>query len=288
MKRTRFSLLVALIAMSLSATAQTAGQVLRSLTFDAPKALYHPKGNSANMRQTPSTKARKVAVYKSYDQGWWLPNAQIVADEGDNPDWVEANVEGKTVYMSKSVMTKVVPEPFMVNKCQNTPYVWTTTDDPDATAGWMAQAMSWRIGKVKGQSGLYVAEVTDYDGATSLRLGKMVDNVLVFKYKVFFDGGADYERLEGVGKWVAEKEACQDFPYNGAKVCYFRWSNDMLYKADIDFEDGGGMIYETLDLTKLTEPMVYTIFKDEIDNGRINYFYLTSFNFTGKWGRTFM
>ena len=70
MKRTRFSLLVALIAMSLSATAQTAGQVLRSLTFDAPKALYHPKGNSANMRQTPSTKARKVAVYKSYDQGW--------------------------------------------------------------------------------------------------------------------------------------------------------------------------------------------------------------------------
>ena len=170
MKRTRFSLLVALIAMSLSATAQTASQVLRSLTFDAPKALYHPKGNSANMRQTPSTKARKVAVYKSYDQGWWLPNAQIVADEGDNPDWVEANVEGKTVYMSKSVMTKVVPEPFMVNKCQNTPYVWTTTDDPDATAGWMAQAMSWRIGKVKGQSGLYVAEVTDYDGATSLRL----------------------------------------------------------------------------------------------------------------------
>ena len=141
-------------------------------------------------------------MYKSYDQGWWLPNAQIVADEGDNPDWVEANVEGKTVYMSKSVMTKVVPEPFMVNKCQNTPYVWTTTDDPDATAGWMAQAMSWRIGKVKGQSGLYVAEVTDYDGATSLRLGKMVDNVLVFKYKVFFAGGSDYERLEGVGKWT--------------------------------------------------------------------------------------
>lgn len=62
----------------------------------------------------------------------------------------------------------------------------------------------------------------------------------------------------------------------------------MLYKADIDFEDGGGMIYENLDLTKLTEPMVYTIFKDEIENGRINYFYLTSFNFTAKWGRTFM
>ena len=142
MKRTRFSLLVALISMSLSATAQTASQVLRSITFDAPKALYHPKGNSANMRQTPSTKARKVAVYKSYDQGWWLPNAQVVADEGDNPEWVKANVEGKTVYMSKSVMTKVVPEPFMVNKCQNTPYVWTTNDDPDATAGWMAQAMS--------------------------------------------------------------------------------------------------------------------------------------------------
>ncbi|WP_288591913.1 hypothetical protein [uncultured Prevotella sp.] len=285
MKRTRFSLLIALIAMSLSATAQTASQVLRSLTFDAPKALYHPKGNSANMRQTPSTKARKVAVYKSYDQGWWLPTAQLVADEGDNPDWVKANVEGKTVYMSKSVMAKVEPEPFMVNKCQNLPYLWETIDN-DETAGWEGQAMSWRIGKVKGQSGLYVAEVIDYDGATSLRLGKMVNNVLVFKYKVFFAGGSGYERLEGVGKWVAEKEACQDYPYNGAKVCYFRWSNDMLYKADIDFKDGdGGMIYENLDLTKLTEPMVYTIFKDEIDSGRINYFYLTSFNFTSKWER---
>lgn len=69
MKRTRFFLLIALIAMNLSATAQTAAQVLGSLTFDFPKALYHPKGNSANMRQTPSTKARKVAVYNSYDQG---------------------------------------------------------------------------------------------------------------------------------------------------------------------------------------------------------------------------
>lgn len=285
MKRTRFSLLVALIAMSLSATAQTASQVLRNLTFDAPKALYHPKGNSANMRQTPSTKARKVAVYKSYDQGWWLPTAQLVADEGDNPDWVKANVEGKTVYMSKSVMAKVEPEPFMVNKCQNLPYLWETIDN-DETAGWEGQAMSWRIGKVRGQAGLYVAEVIDYDGATSLRLGKMVNNVLVFKYKVFFAGGSGYERLEGVGKWVAEKEACQDYPYNGAKVCYFRWSNDMLYKADIDFKDGdGGMIYENLDLTKLTEPMVYTIFKDEIEGGRINYFYLTSFNFTSKWER---
>lgn len=95
MKRTRFFLLIALIAMNLSATAQTAAQVLGSLTFDSPKALYHPKGNSANMRQAPSTKARKVAVYNSYDQGWWLPNAQIVADEGDNTEWVKANVEGK-------------------------------------------------------------------------------------------------------------------------------------------------------------------------------------------------
>ncbi len=91
MKRTRFFLLIALIAMNLSATAQTAAQVLGSLTFDSPKALYHPKGNSANMRQTPSTKARKVAVYNSYDQGWWLPNAQIVGKR----------IRDASIYMSK-------------------------------------------------------------------------------------------------------------------------------------------------------------------------------------------
>lgn len=288
MKKNKILLLLALLAISFSVAAQTAAQVLGSLTFEAPKALYRAKGNTANMRQSPSTKAGKVKVYDCYDRGWWLSNAQLVADEGDNLDWVKASVEGKTVYMSKTVMTKVEPEPFMVNKCMNRPYVWETTDDPDATAGWMGQAMRWRIGKIKGQSGLYVAEVTDYDGATSLRLGKMVDNVLVFKYKVYFQGGADYQRLEGVGKWTAEKEPCEDFPYNGAKVCYFRWSNDMLFKADYDFEGGGGMMFEALDLTKLTEPMVYTIFKDEIESGRVNYFYLTSFNFTNKWQFEFM
>lgn len=235
------------------------------------------------MRTQPSTKARKADVYSG-----WIPNSYIVNDEGDNAEWVTAKVEGKTVYLSKSVMTKVEPEPFMVNKCQNTPYLWVTANNPSSMDGWEGQAMRWRIGKIKGNSGLYVAEVFDFGCKGYLYLGKMIDNVLVFKYRVFFEGGADYERLEGVGKWVAEKEVCQDYPYNGAKVCYFRWSQDMLYSAHFDFEGGGGMMYEALDLTKLTEPMVYTIFKDVIDRKETNYFYLTSFNFTNKWEREFI
>ena len=48
------------------------------------------------------------------------------------------------------------------------------------------------------------------------------------------------------------------------------------------------MLYEALDLTKLTEPMVYVLFKDVIDRNEIKNFYLTSYNFSSKWYRTFI
>ena len=280
MTKNKILLLIAFLAISFSVSAQTAAQVLNSLTFEAPKALYHPKGNTANMRTQPSTKAKKAELL--YD--CWLPNSYIVNDEGDNAAWVTAKVEGKTVYLSKSVMTKVEPEPFMVNKCQNMLYLWITTDDPNAGDGPEGQIMSWRVGKIRGASGLYLAQVVDCDGTCSLRLGKMIDNVLVFKYKIYiyYDGG----ELDGLNKWKVESSIEQDYPYNGGKRFWISTSKDLSAEVTyIESYDGSQQtISHLLDLTKVTEPMVYTLFKEEIDKNRVYNFYLTSFNFTDKWG----
>lgn len=286
MKRTRFSLLIALIAMSLSVGAQGLQQILSNLNFDAPKALYRAKGNNCNMRTQPNAKAAKVN-FRNNEYYHWLPNCYLVNDLGDNAAWVSANVEGKNVYVSKSVLTGVTPQPFSPERYQNTPYVWVTTNEPDGSAGWEGQAMSWRIGKVKGNCGLWVCQTQEYDGALTLRLGKLVDNVLVFKYCINFN---IYDRwTEGVNKWNVESEISEEWPYAGSKVYYLQASEDFKFSTTYDFpDDGGGMLYEALDLTKLTEPMVYVLFKDVIDRNEIKNFYLTSYNFSGKWQRTFI
>lgn len=95
--------------------------------------------------------------------------------------------------------------------------------------------------------------------------------------------------MEGVNKWNVESEISEEWPYAGSKVYYLQASEDFKFSTTYDFpDDGGGMLYEALDLTKLTEPMVYVLFKDVIDRNEIKNFYLTSYNFSGKWQRTFI
>ena len=50
-------------------------------------------------------------------------------------------------------------------------------------------------------------------------------------------------------------------------------------------DDGNSEAY--LDLTKITEPMVYALFKDVIEKNETDYLYLTSYSFDKKWPRIF-
>lgn len=51
--------------------------------------------------------------------------------------------------------------------------------------------------------------------------------------------------------------------------------------------DDDGNSEDYLDLTKITEPMVYALFKDVIEKNETDYLYLTSYSFDKKWPRNF-
>lgn len=85
----------------------TWSDVLKGLTFDAPGTLYHPKGSTANMRVQPSTKAKLAEA----GERTRIEKGEIVNDMGTDAAWVKTVVDGKTVYISKSVMQKTGTAP---------------------------------------------------------------------------------------------------------------------------------------------------------------------------------
>jgi hypothetical protein len=103
----RFFFVLFVIANCLLATAQTASSVLSQLTFEEPSKLYRVKGNYANIRKQPSPKAAKVEV-KDRD---YLVGGEIIDVLSDNSSWVKARIDGKVVYISKSVLTLAEQEP---------------------------------------------------------------------------------------------------------------------------------------------------------------------------------
>lgn len=263
------------IANCLLASAQSASSILSQLTFEEPTKLYRVKGNTANMRRQPNPKAAKVEVKgKEY-----LVGGEIVNDLGDNPNWVKAKVDGKVVYLSKSVMTPVEQEPISFASNYNIPF-WSVAPDFSLEDGDIAfQCWAWRMGKIKGTSGLYLCQCQEWNGTKSLRLGKQVGNTLVFKYKIYVDGfNYDYE-VQPFGKWSIDSEV-----QNGHKVYWLLVDKNTIKKVRID-DEGNSMDY--LDLTKITEPMVYALFKDVIEKTETDYFYLTSYSFSKKWPHSF-
>ncbi|MGN1376211.1 MAG: hypothetical protein ACI4V5_06630 [Prevotella sp.] len=251
----------------------TASEVLNSLTFETPKALYHVKGNTANVRKQPSTKAAKFQT-----EGGWeyiLRKGIVVEDKGNNPQWVTTTIDGKTAYINKSVMVK----------CDNTPispsvynqyYSYTgpnfgCEEDPN-------DFMDWRVAPIKGNSGLYVCIYSD-GFSRFMMLGKMVDNVLVFKYKVHMYSNDTYsdEELAPLGKYKIEfvKESNMD-----GKSLWFIPNKSMLIPLNMKYRDEP---IKYLDLTKLTEKMVYVIFKEKIEKGKTEYFYLPAWSFSSAF-----
>lgn len=151
MKKILMVLCSMLLSVSLNVNAQSvANKVLSSLTFEAPKALYHAKGQKANMRAQPNAKARLVDANGGFS---FIGRGLLVEDMGNNPNWVTTKVGGKTVYISKSVMVKVDTQSGF-NCKENFPYCWQEEGgdmDPDV--------LTWRVGRITGNTGVYLCEV---------------------------------------------------------------------------------------------------------------------------------
>lgn len=264
-----------LLSVSLNVNAQSvANKVLSSLTFEAPKALYHAKGQKANMRAQPNAKARLVDANGGFS---FIGRGLLVEDMGNNPNWVTTKVGGKTVYISKSVMVKV-DMAASLSIVANLPYWWIEPDgDMDPVV------LSWRVGKIAGNSQLYLCDLRTPDGRFYL-LGKQVGSVLVFKYKIkVYVEDAIPEDMP-VGKFSLESEV-----ENGEKTYYLKVGKDKVKSfqpAQMGGEPEMGVTW-LYDLTKFTEPMVHSLFKEVIEKNQTDMFYLTSFSFGKEWPHIF-
>lgn len=275
MKKILMVLCSMLLSVSLNVNAQSvANKVLSGLTFEAPKALYHAKGQKANMRAQPNAKARLVDANCGFS---FIGRGLLVEDMGNNPNWVTTKVGGKTAYISKSVMVKddmAASLPMVANL----PYWWIEPDgDMDPVV------LCWRVGKIAGNSQLYLCDLQTYDGRFYM-LGKQVGSVLVFKYKIkVYVEDAIPEDMP-VGKFSLESEV-----ENGEKTYYLKVGKDKVKSfqpAQMGGEPEMGVTW-LYDLTKFTEPMVYSLFKEVIEKNQTDMFYLTSFSFGKEWPHIF-
>lgn len=245
----------------------TWSDVLKGLTFDAPGTLYHPKGSTANMRVQPNTKARLAEA----GERTRIEKGEIVNDMGTDAAWVKTVVDGKTVYISKSVMQKTGTAP-MQSDFYNMPY-WQEYREYDEGN------MGWRAAPLKGTEDLYLAQVSVPQGYDYLMLGKKIGNVLVFKYRVRFSTLVEDADLAPVGKYSLESEV-----ENGVKT-YFLQPNRNMVKVFTarDFGENEAQYEERyLDLSKISGAIVYKIFKEVIENNEVYYFYLTSDSFSSS------
>lgn len=274
MKKILMVLCSMLLSVSLNVNAQSvANKVLSSLTFEAPKALYHAKGQKANMRAQPNAKARLVDANGGFS---FIGRGLLVEDMGNNPNWVTTKVGGKTVYISKSVMVKVDTQSGF-NCKENFPYCWQEEGgdmDPDV--------LTWRVGRIPGNTGMYLCEVGTRTGSYYL-LGKQVGNVLVFKYRIKIDTNFVIpDDMMPIGKYSLQSEV-----EDGVKTYYFKTSKDKIvtFSAKLMGFDPQSEPYRCYDLTKISESVVYAMFKEVIEKNETCSFYLTSFNFTDEWCR---
>lgn len=235
---------MAIAAMfSLNANAQTQS-VLDALTFEAPAKLIRPKGEWVNIRTRPSTSAPKVK-----DQ-WGSPTGvtkhQILGVEQENAAWYRI---GKDQWISKSVAKLVQPRP-ITEKMMNRFFGWSQGYD-----SWA----EWTISPA-GKKGFYI-----YMDGNTLRLGKMVDNVLVFKYTIQVRITID-ERPENAKKFEIETTT-----YDGVPVY------DLIVGTKFTREMQHAQLTDRfVNLQMFTDKVIERLFKDAIEKNEVDYRYITS------------
>lgn len=261
-------------SISLKSMAQgKASEVLRNLTFELPKAFYSVKGNSANYRNAPNTKGKRVNIFNPEynDLGRSATPAILLGDMGSNAAWVSFKNYGKNVYVSKSVLREVKPTGTIFPSCYNRIYGWmgpeSAYDNPDG--------ITWRVGVQKSGAGLAVCQLCYYGGSLLL-LGKKIDNVFAFKYAVnLYDGDPLREKLDK--PYLIDNEGANGEVWEGYK---FLAVDEKKFSVQISCFDRTGPIF---DLTKLTDSMIYQLFHEVIEKDQQSHFFLDADKFSSKY-----
>lgn len=250
MKTARISsTLIALFFFMIGVQAQS---ILETTVFEAPKKLVCPTSEWVNIRARPSTSAPKAKNKWGYEMG--ADNHTLLAVEEENQGWYRI---GKDQWISKSVAKPVQPKP-ITDKMMNRFFGWSAGYDD-----WG----EWTVSPA-GKMGYYL-----YMSGNSLRLGKMVGNVLVFKYCLSIDNVYISENPEEAKKFNIEVNS-----YDGELRCTF--TVGMNYTREMKHAQ---LTDRFINLQLFNDKVLERLFKDKIEKNETDYLYITSDLLSGEY-----
>ena len=246
------SVLTALVVALCISTDAQAQSILETTTFEAPQKLVRPKSEWVNIRTRPSTSAPKAKDKWGYEEG--ASKHKLLPVEEENAGWYRI---GTGRWISKQVAKPVQPRP-ITDDMMNRFFGWSQGYDE-----WG----EWTISPV-GKLGFYV-----YMTDNELRLGKMVGDVLVFKYCVNLGGIIISDAPEDVNKFNLEADA-----YDG-EVRYtitvgHNFTREMKHAQLTD---------RFINLQLFNDRVLERLFKDKIEKEETDYMYITSDLLSGEY-----
>ena len=258
-------LFMLIIAATISATLLAQKQsVLDNLTFPTYKKFMRAKSGVANVRTAPSLKAARVKdEWGRFEQ---IPYWRLFPVLEENAGWFRIPYG----WVSKTVAQESVCQPItpsMLEKNQaggNIGYDWI---------------VSYRIASPVGAHGLALL-LMDQDGFLSLRLGKQVGNIFVFKYVTFVKINMNESQPNLF-------EILKDEDNPGSDM----WNINVGINYCVKLNTPPNTGYEApwgIDLSRFSDEQIEKVFKSSIRNKEIYYMYFNSDVLTGKFANFFM
>lgn len=256
-------------ASSSTVTANT--DILCNLTFESGNKYVRPKGAWVALKQKPNAKSGDVRIGTG-DHAFTatLSEWEMTPVKGEKQGYYNVGYG----WVKKSDVKVCVNKPITA-EMMNTNQAGMSED--------MDLWSTYRVYAPVGSQKLAVAHTTS-NGMEYLRLGKLIDNVFVFKYVVLAGIYIDEENPNrfDVGKELRDGELIMTLNV-GTKYCVRLTPGIMNYET---------RKYDTqpwaLDLSKLNDKVLLYFFKDAILNNKEDYLYLNSELLTGEYANFFM
>ena len=214
-----------------------------------------PTTDDVNVRKSPSLNAPKVTK-DGYP--FFLMECDMCPVLSENQGWFQIP-EG---WVSKTVAKQTVNKP-ITPSMMNNQLCGHVID--------MGDGFIWRAYSPVGSAQLAIC-YHDSSYGSFIRLGKLINNVFVFKYAVHMSIEIDEEHPN---RWEIVKDEEMEYLFMGTTYC-----KRVTEKSDYD---GSTRSYWLPDLSKFTDQQLIRIFQDVIKKNKTDYYYLNSELLTGKW-----
>ena len=247
----KFGFFIAVVLLSTQFLCAQTNSVLSSLTFESHSKYMRPTTDDVNVRKNPSLNAPKVQLNK-YPGA--LMECEMYPVLSENQGWYRIP-EG---WVSKTVSKQTVNKPITPSMMNN---LWC------GHVLGPGDGFMWRVYSPVGASQLAICDCSGV-----FRLGKLINNVFVFKYAVPMSIEIDNEHPN---RWEIVKDEDSEYLFMGTTSC-----KKVTEKYDYD---GSTHSYWLPDLSKFTDQQLTQIFQDVIKKNETDYYYLNSELLTGQW-----